>query len=227
MPDKIDYDPVWDNDTEPVYFHILYSVDPGRQDYNAVSNYNNVNGKIRLFVPSEGRWRNATDVEQVVYSLWGQQAIQAFKTPYKDLEIHGFYISGPTKAFRLQVKFMEKHPKKKSAKKKKKDLRTVNRGRRCESYNVLTLIQILDFLDVSVPEIIDTEFIDSMTKAQLVSNIISTLEFRSFNTEKVPIKTLKYYLGWIQYRPEGKKKDGLCSIIEQKLIDIKLIYQTY
>jgi len=122
-PDKIDYKPTWDEDTEPVYFHILYSIEPGRQDYAAVSNYKNVTGKIRLFVPSEGQWRDATPIEQVVYSKKGQELLETFLNPYEDLDIHGNYYSGPVKTFRVVSKFMEKQPLKKSVKRKKKDKR--------------------------------------------------------------------------------------------------------
>ena len=225
VPDEIDYEPTWDEGTEPVYFHILYSIEPGRTDFNAVSNYNNVTGKIRLFIPSEGKWRDASPIERVVYSKMAQEKIEEFKHPYEDAPIHGFYISGPTKAFRLRVKFMEKQPRKKSVKKKKKDQRTINKGRICESYAVKDLIQILRFLEIPPP---DTEDIETLNQKQLINIITNSRGFFDFPADEMEKETLQYYLSWILYKAsKGTKRKIMCSIIEDELLKRGFVYQTY
>jgi len=227
MPDEIDYEPIWDEETEPTYFHILYSIEPGRTDFNAVSNFNNVKGKIRLFIPSEGKWRDATPIEQVVYSKIGQERIEDFKQPYEDEPIHGFYISGPTKDFRLRVTFMEKQPRKKSAKKKKKDQRTVNRGRICESYSVEDLIGILNFLEIPSPDLEELQGIERLNREQLIDTITNSRGFKSFKPDDLDERTLQYYLSWILFKPQGQKRKFICSIIQEILLRRGLVYQTY
>ena len=226
-PDEIDYEPTWDKETESTYFHILYSIEPGRNVFNTVSNFNNVKRKIRLFIPSEGKWRDANPIEQVVYSKIGQERIEEFKQPYENEPIHGFYISGPIKAFRLGVKFMEKQPRKKSVKKKKKDQRTVNRGRICESYSVEDLIRILNFLEIPSPNLEELENIERLNREQLIDNIANSKGFKTFKSDELDEKTLQYYLSWILFKPRGPKRKFICSIIQENLLRRGLVYQTY
>ena len=82
-----------DEDAQTVYIHILYTIDPLKRGYAEVSDYMSVNGRIRLFKPSENRWRNANSSETTVYRSILKNIIDAQKRLYEELSpIYGLFI---------------------------------------------------------------------------------------------------------------------------------------
>lgn len=256
-PDKIIYDPSemhnfriykgskkekidWGGGDEDVYFHALYSLEPKKtKKFNAVPTFNNVSGTIRIYKPSEStiddsneiKWRDATPVEQVAYSLWVQKKLYEFKQPYEDSDAYGFYLAGKDPKFMIRTKFKEREAIKKAIKeasqKGKKVTKTghrANRGRNCGSYKIPDLIEILQFLGLEPPDM-DMEDIRDMTRDELVKEIIHLK--KQVRTEDMDMENLYYILAWLRYLGPYKQKEHMCGIIAEEFSKRGLIFQTY
>lgn len=256
-PDKIIYDPSemhdfridpgigkekynWGGGDEDVYFHVLYSLQPKKKKkYAAVPTFNNVSGTIRIYKPSEStiddsneiKWRDATPVEQVAYSLWAQKKLYEFKQPYEASDAYGFYLAGKVPKFLIRTKFKEKKAIEEAIREgrdiTKIDRRILNRGRNCGSYKIPELIEILQSLQLEPPDV-DMEEIRDMTRDELVKEIIQ--HKKQVKTEDMDMENLYYVLAWLRHLGAGKEKEhigSLCSIIEAKFLERELMFQTY
>ncbi len=204
---------------EEVYFHTLYSVAPVNIKYSDVPTFNNVSKTIRLYKPSEGNWRDATPVEQVAYSLWGQKVLYEFKEPYEQNDVYGFILAGPNPEISIRAVFKDVGA----------DGRKKKRGRICVSHDVPDLLDILAVLDLTPPSAADVTSIQKMSNKNIVAEIAARK--KTLKTEGLNRSALQFRLGWLRYMGETTKekqqRSAICSIISEELISRELVYQTY
>jgi len=219
-----------DEQPEEVYFHTLYSLEPGNSSYDYVPKFNNVSGTIRLYKPSEKKWRDTTSVEQVVYSLWAQKVLHGFKGPFETKDVYGFFVSGPKPDFRLVPKYEEREmqilrdlgvtkagggriPKNKG----------LSKGRRCNDYSVSDLLRIVSVMGLNPPKDIPGDF----SREDAITEIRENKKGKAIRENDGDI-FLENVWRWVVYlRGVSKEKKELCAVIQEYLGKEELIYQTY
>nr|QBK92251.1 MAG: DEAD/SNF2-like helicase [Pithovirus LCPAC304] len=224
------YDPThpyeWDEDTDKVCVHTLYTLQRTKTRYADKTRYFKVNGRIRILKteetrgyphsdpysdPHSVRWRDATPEEAVVYSLWIQKELHWFKRFFEERSlVYGYYLGDHTLTIRNKI---DEDP---LAKEDKRKLKT---GRVCNNITPPVLVKILEYLDVDPPKKISEDIVSE----ELLKTIVKTKGFHELEIEitEFDIHRLRYFASWILV-----SKSTMCKTIENTLKERDLLFRT-
>lgn len=120
-----------------VYIHIVYALDfAGQPKYKVIPRIMKIQGKIRIFDPTEGMgWRDVNEEELPVYTEIVQRHYDTEMEKFdSEFEIYGIYVRS-VKGFYIRNQTTEFD--------ENGDKRRINRGRNCDSQDNHVLIHIL------------------------------------------------------------------------------------
>jgi hypothetical protein len=206
----------WDPSTPEVYIHILYTLQKSRTRYDKKKRYFKVDGRIRIFKvggsSSSRGWRDASPEEAVVYSLWVQSKLLAFREFFEEQSpVYGYYLGDQELTIRNRI---GEDPGANKDKRKRKA------GRVCKHIQPPTLVKILEFLHVESYE----SWGDSTTREWCIEKIIATKGFRELESEihHYSDERLRYVAGWLNC-----PKSIMCKKIEHALKEKDLLFRAY
>jgi hypothetical protein len=242
-PDVVEYDPRevhdfginrgeeaydWGGGKEKVLFHILDSaVLSSDLNYKSTAQFNNISGKIRIYKPSEGKWRDASEVEQVAYSLWAQKQLYAFKEYYESFPVYGFLFPSDPPLFMIRTKYKDP-PGGKGGKRDK------FRGQRCKTISVPDLAEIFMVSEVAIPLDAQDDFkrLQTQTPEDIRKRLFSSaMKVSSKIQDTWKTKSTdeqRRLLFWLTYIKSQKgQKEFACRTLQSHFQKIRAIYQTY
>jgi len=216
----------WDEDTDLVYVHTLYTLQRTKTRYADKTRYFKVNGRLRILKVRSSkdssaitsvvgspscRWRDATPEEAVIYSIWIQRELHHFKQQFEDRSlVYGYYLGDQNLTIRNKI---DEDP---DAHEDKRKLKT---GRVCSNITPPVLVKILEYLKVIPPKIVDKE----IENKELLQYIVKTKGFHELEGEihKYDLERLRYFASWIMV-----SKSMMCKTIEKTLYDRDLLFRT-
>ena len=214
----------WDQDTDLVFVHTLYTLQRTKTRYADKTRYFKANGRLRILklntssiTPStlhathSVRWRDATPEESVIYSLWIQSQLYHFKQQFEERSlVYGYYLGGNNLTIRNKI---DEDP---DAIEDKRKLKT---GRVCSNITPPVLVKILEYLKVQPPKNID----ENMCVQELLHYIVKTKGFQELEGEikDYTCERLRYFASWILV-----SKSVMCKCIEDKLYEHDLLFRT-
>ena len=214
----------WDQDTDLVFVHTLYTLQRTKTRYADKTRYFKANGRLRILklntssiTPStlrathSVRWRDATPEESVIYSLWIQSQLYHFKQQFEERSlVYGYYLGGNNLTIRNKI---DEDP---NAIEDKRKLKT---GRVCSNITPPVLVKILEYLKVQPPKNID----ENMCVQELLHYIVKTKGFQELEgeIEDYTCERLRYFASWILV-----SKSVMCKCIEDKLYEHDLLFRT-
>jgi len=153
--------------------------------------------------------------------------------PYEKEEndIYGFFVSSVEPDFRIVPKYEEREMQKlreagirKDNNKKIAKNKGKSTGRRCIDYSVSELLRIVSLMGLSPPHSISNE---PFVRKEIIENIQKNGKLKAIKPEDTD-NFIENVWNWIIYlKGTSKEKRVLCEIIQTKLREQKLIYQTY
>jgi hypothetical protein len=191
-----------DSKKEVIYFHNLSTSSQAQTSYSITAKFKRSEGKIRLLKPSEDiSWRDANDVEELVYNELIKNKTQKEKVEHN---IYGL-ILGDEK-FRIVDKTTE------DTTQSKEDRRNHHRGRVCTTWNHLELVNLLWKLEYN-PFNINIDFNREQFIIYLRGQEIPDLD--KFSDEK-----LYFFYAWYT---SGANKSKICELLENYFEDNGLL----
>jgi len=213
------YDPKntykWDQDTDQIIVHNLYTLKKSNTRYADKARYFKAKGRLRLFKLNKssgvGIWRDASDVEAVIYSWLIQKEIQRFRNFFESRSlVYGYYLNDKSLIVRNKIR---EDP---SA---LEDKRKMKVGRVCNNIPPFSLIEILQYLEIEPPALTIFEFKcrEDMLTYTLRSKILrdSKEELQAFNDE-----TLMYFARWSR-----SSKSSMCKRLAIELENLDLLFR--
>lgn len=184
---------------EIVYIHTLFNQAYDRTSYAVSAKFSKADARIRLLKPSENvGWRDANPYELPVYNTIIQKQLEEMIERFEEFDIYGT-IFNPDRKFRIRDKTTENEAA-------EVDTRSVNRGRICEIWNKVALIDILYKLDIM-------PFKTQVNESR--DELISALEREDIpNAEDFDDDKLKFYYKYIRASLNRKR---LCDILQTEL----------
>lgn len=199
---------VYEEDTETVYLHTLYSQVINRTGYATTARFNKGEGRTRLLKPSEMEdgWRDLSEIELRVYNALIQIEIAKRNRPFEEQGIYGFIL--PDKKFRIRDRLTE-------AAGAADDARKIKRGKVCETFDRPDLIDILFQIGVAVPGGMFPNFTEDQ-KTQLAQMLLQ----KRINKTPEELSTwsldqLVYYFKWWSANRITRKT--LCELIRHRM----------
>lgn len=194
---------------EEVYLHMIYLLKMDRIVQNARDNYLKADAPLRIFRPSEGRWRDLAPDEAYVYNAMIQMKIAQRTDKFEKMEIYGF-LSQQDDRFRI----VDKGRKGKDAKNKKG-------GRICtNTYSPAGLFDVMYRSGIPLPmDPIDVSFEEALAHLK-EHNLSSHLEFEVNldDRKEWPEDKVLYFYNW--FAINAKKKD-ICQYIQRTFAERK------
>ena len=179
---------------EVVYFHNLSVTGQAQTSYAMTAKFKKAEGEIRLLKPSENvDWRDANEIEDIVYNQIIRGKTMAEKVEY---DIYGLILAD--NHFRIVDQTSE------DVERSAKDRRKVNRGRICNSWNKLALIELLWKLEFN-PFNIDVD----LSREELIAFLSNVSDVENFSDEK-----LEFFYTW---ESSGSSKNLICSMLKEFL----------
>lgn len=190
--------------TPIVYIHTVHEIK--RTKAEGRSKKGGIQGRIRILKPSEKVWRDATLVENKVYSRIFSDFIATLHDPYESYPIYGIYR-------RINETFSIRDKTTENISMSGKDLRFIKDGRVCTSWSKPDLIHLIYQLGIPV-----TSYTVRLTYPELLEE----LEKRKVFNETDPEDTFTeekalYFYRWLVL--SGAKKKDLCAILYTTLED--------
>ena len=227
---KPEHEYEWDQDTDLVFVHTLYTLQRTKTRYADKTRYFKANGRLRILKVNSSkfsshskprsashskphfiRWRDATPEESVIYSLWIQKELYHFKQQFEERSlVYGYYLGDNNLTIRNKI---DEDP---DANEDKRKLKT---GRVCSNITPPVLVKILEYLQVSPPKNIN----QNMTVEELLRYIVKTKGFQELEGEihTYTRDRLQYFASWIL-----ASKSALCKTIEETLYKRDLLFRT-
>lgn len=199
---------VYEQETEQVYLHTLYSQVINRTGYATTARFNKGEGRTRLLKPSEleDGWRDLNEIELPVYNALIQIEIARRNQPFEQQGLYGFIL--PDKKFRIRDKLNE-------APGAAEDARRIKRGKVCEFWDRADLIDVMWEVGVQAPGGMFPNFTEDQRPT-----IIRTLLQRRINKSAEELATwtldrLIYYYKWHHATKITRKT--ICQAIQQRM----------
>lgn len=194
-----------DEDTEQVYLHILYSQKSDTTNYAATARFNKGEGRTRILKPFDPviEWKDVKDAELPIYNAFIQIEIAKKNQPFIDKGLYGFILTDGK--FRVSNRLGQ-------ASGAGKDARRINRGKVCNSWDRLDLIDVMWEIEMSEPlgnKVIYSEVDRAAIVAEL-KNFISTEQIETWSIVK-----LSFYYKW--YIDKSKRSE-ICEFIKEHMI---------
>lgn len=212
---SIHNDDYWDEDTHYVYVHTLYNLQESKVGYSDKTRFFKAQGKLRILdLKNSSEWRDATDIESVIISLWIQKELQTFRSYFEDKSlVYGYYLNDK-KSLIVRNKINE-------TLEAQKDKRKLNSGRVCINISASASIKILHYLDIEAPALKDCNIISQNNKKEIIQRIIQVKGFHQLEDELQTYdkEYLMYIMKWLQCNKRHR-----CKAIEKKLKEKDLIF---
>lgn len=194
---------------EEIIIHTLLNQSFERTNYNTLSKFFKVEGKLRILKMSEGLgWRDLNQYEEITYNELIRRQINRIRAYYENFPIYGIMLP-PSNQFRVRDREAE-DPSKIDL-----DLRFLRPGKVCDNWLKVNLVDVLFRLGVEAPDpkqvTLDRAIIIQFLLDKNISNNLDT-----FSDEK-----LTYFYRWYRVNP---KNSELCSRIYSELSKRGLIF---
>jgi len=199
---------VRDEDTEPVYLHILYSQVMDQTSYAVTARYNKAEGRIRILKSSEQRgWRDLNETEQVIYNAFIQIEIAKRGRQFEDLGTYGSILSD--KLFRVHNRLTQTVGA-------DADIRRINRGKICVTWDRQKLVDVL--WDIGIPEPAGESATFREDNRPYLIQVLMRNKVNKKQDELLewPLKRLVYYYKW--YVANTIKRYHMCELIKEEMI---------
>jgi len=199
--------PVYDDSGDAVYLHTVYQKVKTRTAYAVTSRYGKGEGRIRFLKPAEGSnigWRDLNPFESEVYRIIIMDRRKSAVTQFEDLGIYGSVFKSDNK-FRIHNKLGE------SAKAATDD-RSKNRGKKCESWHMNDLVDVMWNVQMALPYGTRQE----SSRANMMQTIINNpLNKKTYNelTAFDDDRLIYYYSYWTS----GMKRNPMCDHIQREM----------
>jgi len=212
----------WDEDTDLVYVHTLYTLQRTKTRYADKTRYFKVNGRLRILkvrysfneiistTGSSNCWRDATPEEAVIYSIWIQRELYHFKQQFEEQSlVYGYYLGDQNLIIRNKI---DEDPD------AHEDKRKLKSGRVCRNITPPVLVKILEYLNVKPPKTVDKE----IKPKDLLRHIVKTKGFHELEGEihQYDLERLRYFASWILV-----SKLIMCKTIEDTLYQRDLLFR--
>ena len=195
-----------------IYLHNLSTAGPSLTAYAITAKSRKSEGKIRLLNESEAiGWRDANEVEDLVYNTYIKSKLQETSEELAELEIYGTILEDGK--FRIVDKTTE------DPNLATRDARKINRGRICsngwkkpELYELMWKLRFNPFkidLDIDRNRLIEYVLSQNLADRESVNN---------FSDEK-----LKLYYSW---GTSGSNRQRICEFLENHLDEIGKLIKT-
>lgn len=202
---------VRDEDSEMVYLHTLYTQTDEKAAYGKTSKFMKAEGRLRLFKPSEGDWRDLNEIEYHVYNAFLQIEIYNRQKELENTEelegqpIYGLYVPGDPN-FKIVDKTTEKA-------KSRTDSRFVNPGRKCTIWKKAELYDLMWKIDFPEPEgnFPTYKEADRRKLAERLSQFKIKHTLEEINTW--PLEQIVYYYKW--FSSSGITVKEMCKMLEE------------
>ena len=210
---------IYDENTELIYLHTLYTIGFDLTKYTVSSHYNKAQGRLRILIPSEvaqgGGWRDVSTREYPVYNKILQDQIAKNKSSYSTREFYGQVIDN---AFKI----------------------VDNRGGRRRTGKVCTNWKPKDLIDImwelGIGDYIGPEaqsYPNTPENHQALVNFMAgTYKEPVEKYQDWPFDRLMFYYNWnlapLSSRQRGAHKERetfLCDLIYEKMKEYNLLYQ--
>ena len=190
---------------EIVYIHTLYDSEVGWTSYAVASKSRQGGDKIRIFKPSEKKWRDVNAYEKPVYQFIIQTIKDQRFERYDRYNLYG--TIGADKKFRIVDKTRETVSK-------KQDTRDKRRGLVCATFDVNKLINILIRDNVPFPQEVAALQIPPMNRDQIIEYLIR----RGYENDRsvyaaIPDDQLQRILRWYAFKAT---KPYICKLIQEQ-----------
>lgn len=195
----------YEEETEVVYLHTLYSQVINRTGYATVARTNKGEGRTRLLKPTEieDGWRDLNEIELRVYNALIQIEIAKRNRPFEEQGIYGFIL--PDKKFRIRDKLTE-------APGATEDARKIKRGKVCETWDRPDLLDICFQVGVPAPGGYFPNFTEEQ-KPQLIQLLLQRrINKAPEELATWPLEQLIYYFKWYQATKITRKQ--ICEHIK-------------
>lgn len=191
---------LFDEDTEQVYLHILYSQVADTTNYAATARFNKGEGRTRILKPSnmEAGWKDVNEIELPIYNTFIQLEIVKRNKPFEEKGIYGFVL--PDGKFRISNKLTE-------GDNTTGDARKIKRGKVCSTWNKLDLVDIM--WEIGMPPVAEVKVTQKNRKEILdeLSKIVTDQDFSDWTLEKIA-----YYFAW--HTDKTVKRNEICDLIK-------------
>ena len=204
-----------------VYYHTFWS--RVGKDSNIMSNILGVKGKIMVYIPSEGSnaWREATEVENAVYSEISRRELDEIRTQYEvDTNILVYGIILNTEGILRPINVLE-YREKLEDKNFSSSQKTRPRGRKCTNTPIIDLITMMYLLEIHSRN----RPITTITNRDKLVDLIPD-KFRSSSKSDggtkfsdYPTDKLQYIYSWMNI-----SREEACMHILNKLVEKGLIW---
>jgi hypothetical protein len=190
---------------DPVMVHILDLLRVDKSGYTTTTKFEKGDANIRLFKPTENKWRDVTEVEKLAYNALIQgNRITQFGELFGDQEVFGTILQDDT--FRIIDR----------AKKSEK-----LKGQECTSPTYQKLTDLLYRLKLN-PEDFEIELVNQVPKDEEAIRKYLEKEKKYTKTDKMTKPELLFAAKWVA---TGLKKNGICQYIQQYFDANKLLYR--
>lgn len=200
-----------------VYVHTIDSTRTGLTNFATMSRLNKAEGEIRLLDPTEYpdrsqmHFRTLQPIENKVYDEYIQALIWQRAEHFNSRGIYGRVDSG---IFRIVDRTTQ-------SEKATHDSRSINTGRKCDSFSKEYLIGLLWYFKAPLPNDIRSFSNVEHTaefRQQMINKLRASTEYMSENLEDAnlwPFERLAYYIDWFENgKPPNYNKTDMCEIIE-------------
>lgn len=201
---------VYEQETEQVYLHTLYSQVINRTGYATTARFNKGEGRTRLLKPSkiEDGWRDLNEIELPVYNALIQIEIARRNQPFEEQGIYGFIL--PDKKFRIRDKLNE-------APGAAEDARRVKRGKVCEFWDRPDLIDVMWEIGVQAPGGIFPNFTEDQRQVLINSLLQRRINKSAEELARWTLDRLIYYFKWHSATKITRKI--ICQAIQHRMAE--------
>jgi hypothetical protein len=185
-----------ETNTEMMFIHKKL-MDDTDTEFAKISNFSNAEGTVRVYIPSEGKWRDADIREQPVFQKYMIEKYNQLIAQYEGYRVFGI-LNVRDNIFRLRDTINETEERQRNPKTKETE-RDKFKGKICSTYHVPELIGTMYHLGLPSPD-------DDMRR--VLNSIPNVAEF--------PHERLVFYYSWMM--KQKTKKAEFCESIRRELI---------
>ena len=204
-PYKLDI-PLTDLSGEEVIIHILYGDLQSKSTISVSPAYNNAEGRIRIFKPSSGIWRDANDYELPIYRSIIINRRKEDIENFKQKGLYGTILGGHFRIINNPegIEYMDK--------------RKAIKGAKCIDMKRYKQAEIMYTLQISLDMLPPIKVVDLET----ATNFLMTHYSTEYNNIKLTSDQIMYYYYVLVSR---SNRTQLCAVIYKVMDDRNLIYK--